>query len=110
MLLNNNDLHAIYKRRARSRATSAAALAVCIAGIFIALLVALLVTLAQGCAGSGQDKSAMPAVAIVSHERVAAPELTGFPSMDSEIYPEPVCPWCGGIMDGHGCQCNGVTL
>jgi len=32
---------------------------------------------------------------------------TGFPSIDSGIYPDLVCPWCGGIMDGRDCQCHG---
>jgi len=26
----------------------------------------------------------------------------------ARAYPDPVCEWCGGIMDGHGCQCEGV--
>jgi len=35
---------------------------------------------------------------------------SGHPSIDKGVYPDPVCPWCGGLMDGHGCRCKGVGL
>lgn len=31
-------------------------------------------------------------------------------SAAGELYPDPVCEWCGGIMDGRGCQCDGGEM
>jgi len=28
----------------------------------------------------------------------------------ARTYPDPVCEWCGGVMDGKSCQCEGVEL
>ena len=41
-----------------------------------------------------------------SRSTSAAPELSEL----GAVYPEPVCEWCGGIMDGHSCQCEGGEL
>jgi hypothetical protein len=80
------DLQNYYKRREVSRMTSAVAFAICLAGSLIIVLFAFLVSLAQGCAIKASAR----------HCPITA-----------AVYPEPVCPWCGGIEDGHGCQCDG---
>ncbi len=37
--------------------------------------------------------------------RQARTAASGFPSIDSAVYPDPPCEWCGAV--GAGCICEG---
>lgn len=76
--------------------------AACALVLAVVLAVACLVKAVE-VAGAWRERERVEWSWDESRSTSAAPEL-------GAAYPDPVCEWCGGIMDGHSCQCEGGGL